>query len=203
MVTPRDTPAKARLSPNQLDKRRQIIEAARSVLARDGLAGCTARAIADASPLTKSAIHYYFADMDDLVDQAMAGHIRACVNKIREAAQRHNDATDRFWAAVEQYLEIFSETPSAAQLWFDYWIDATRKGRLEPIDHMHREVIAIFTQMLQEIPVGDAAKRADALFSYLLGTVVQQTIRTRPFEEIKTQIAAVCPVKDRADRATC
>jgi DNA-binding transcriptional regulator YbjK len=58
-------------TPNQRDKQRQIIEAARRVLARDGLAGCTARAVARASPLTKSAMHYYFRDIDDVVDQAV------------------------------------------------------------------------------------------------------------------------------------
>ena len=56
-------------TPNQRDKQRQIVEAARRVLARDGLAGCTARAVADASPLTKSAINYYFASMDEIIDE--------------------------------------------------------------------------------------------------------------------------------------
>jgi DNA-binding transcriptional regulator YbjK len=50
-------------------------EAVLTVLARDGLAGCTARAVAEASPLTKSALHYYFSDMDKIIDQATVGHI--------------------------------------------------------------------------------------------------------------------------------
>jgi AcrR family transcriptional regulator len=195
-VTPRDPD---RLSPNQLDKRRQIVEAARTVLAREGLAGCTARAVAEASPLTKSAIHYYFADMDDLIDEAMAGHIHAFVNTIREAAERHENPVDRFWAAVEAYLETFRELPSTAQLWFGYWIDATRKNRLEPIDHMHRQVITIFTEMLEAIQVDDPAKRADALFAYLLGMVMQQAVHPRPFEEIRAQITAAYLPTSRVD----
>jgi hypothetical protein len=55
-VTAEDPAQRARLSPNQLDRQRQIVEAAELVPARDGVAGCTARAVADASPLTKSAI---------------------------------------------------------------------------------------------------------------------------------------------------
>jgi AcrR family transcriptional regulator len=191
-VTPRDT---ARVSPNQMDKQRQIVEAARAVLARDGLAGCTARAIADASPLTKSAIHYYFADMDELIDRAMAAHIDAFIGKIRKAAARHEDPVDRFWAAVAEYLDSFQEMPGAALLWFDYWIDATRKNRLEPIEQMHRDVIAIFTGMLAAIPVDDPDKRADALFSYLMGTVVRQAVQPKPFAEIRSQVAAICPIK--------
>ena len=59
------------LSPNQRRKRQQIVEAARRVLAEQGLAACSVRAIADASPLTKSAIHYYFADINELVDEGL------------------------------------------------------------------------------------------------------------------------------------
>ena len=191
-MTPRDAAANARLSPNQLDKRRQIVEAARAVLARDGLTGCTARAVADASPLTKSAIHYYFADMDDLVDLAMAGHITAFVANLREAADGHEKPVDRFWAAVDDYLQTFREMPGSAQLWFEYWIDATRKGRLDPIERMHRQVIAIFAELLQAVPVDAPAQRAQTLFSYLLGTVVRQAVEPSPPDVIRAEISAIC-----------
>src|SRR5882757_5968523 len=95
------------LSPNQLEKRERIVEAAKTVLVENGLAGCTARAVAAAGPLTKSAIHYYFHDMDELIDQAMAAHIAAFVSAIRQAAARHTDAVERFWSAVDEYLTIF------------------------------------------------------------------------------------------------
>ena len=70
------------ISPNQDSKRRQIIEAARVVLARGGLSGCTARAVAEASPLTKSAINYYFASMDEIIDLAMAAHVEAMLGEV-------------------------------------------------------------------------------------------------------------------------
>ncbi|QWF84625.1 TetR/AcrR family transcriptional regulator [Amycolatopsis sp. CA-230715] len=180
------------LSANQLDKQRQIVEAARRVLATDGLAGCTARAVADASPLTKSAIHYYFSDMDDLVDRAMAGHIGAFTGRIREAVEQHTGPVDRFWAAVARYVEIFQESPNAAMLWFDYWLDALRKNRLDALDRMHREVAAFFADLLAEIGVDDPARRGRALFRYLLGTVVEQTMNPLPFKEIRSHAAVAC-----------
>jgi AcrR family transcriptional regulator len=194
-VTPRDTAAQ--LSPNQLEKQRQIVEAAQLVLARDGLAGCTVRAIAEAGPLTKSAIHYYFADLDDLVDRAIAGHIRNFVTRIREAAAGHEDPRDRFWAGVEAYLDIFQNTPGAALLWFDYWIDASRKGRLESVAATQSECVGIFAELLAAIPVDDPEGRAGTLYSYLLGTIVQQTVQPRPFDEIKAQVATICPIDAR------
>jgi AcrR family transcriptional regulator len=186
--------ATKKLSPNQLEKQQQIIEAARVVLARDGLAGCTARAVADASPLTKSAIHYYFADMDDLVDRAMAGHIDAFVRNLRSAADRHEQPADRFWTVVRDYLDTFRERPSIATLWFGYWISATSKNRLAAIESMHTAVTAIFAEQLTGVGVDDPAGRADALFSYLLGTVVREAVTPRPFTELQAQISEICGV---------
>ena len=178
-------------SPNQLDKRRQIVEAARTVLARDGLAGCTARSVAEAGPLTKSAIHYYFADMDDLVDLAMAGHIDAFAARITAAAERHRKPELRFWAAVRAYLETFQELPGTARLWFEYWIDATRKNRVAAIEKVHGQMTGIFAGLLAATGVDDPAGRADAVFTYLLGAVVRQAVHPRAFAEVRAQVAAV------------
>ncbi|MFF4120523.1 TetR/AcrR family transcriptional regulator [Streptomyces sp. NPDC001714] len=175
-------------TPNQAAKQQQIIEAARAVLARDGLAGCTVRAVAEAGPLTKSAVHYYFADMDELVELAMAEHIRAFVRGLRQVAE----GGDGFWGAVEAYLRTFRERQGIALLWFDYWLDAVRKGREEAVERMHGEVVAVFAELLGRL---DAEDRAEALFSYLLGEVVQQAVRAKPFTETTQEIARLCGVK--------
>ncbi|MFC4585340.1 TetR/AcrR family transcriptional regulator [Sphaerisporangium corydalis] len=187
-----------RWSPNQRAKQEQIIEAAREVITRDGLAACTARAVADASPLTKSAIHYYFDDMDEIVDLAMARHMSGCLDRIGDAANRHERPVDRFWAAVRTYLEIFAERPNAALLWFSYWVDVGQKGRLEPIDRMHQAMIGVLHDLLADVPVDDPPARAHALFSYLLGTLTQQAVRPVPFSELMPEIATVCRL-DSAD----
>jgi AcrR family transcriptional regulator len=181
-----------RLSPNQQAKQEQIIEAAKEVLARDGLAACTARAVADASPLTKSAIHYYFDDMDEIIDGAMARHMSGCLDRVRQAADQHERPVDRFWAATRTYLEIFAEQPKAALLWFSYWVDVGQKARLEPIDRMHQMMIGVLRDLLADIPVDDPPARAHAFFSYLLGTLMQQAVRPLPFSELMPEIATVC-----------
>jgi AcrR family transcriptional regulator len=181
-----------RWSPNQRAKQEQIIEAATEVLARDGLAACTARTVADASPLTKSAIHYYFDDMDEIIDGAMARHMSGCIDRIGQAAAQHEHPIDRFWAAVRTYLEIFAERPKAAFLWFSYWVDVGQKARLEPIDRMHQMMIGVLRDLLADIPVDDPPARAHALFSYLLGTLMQQAVRPLPFSELMPEIGTVC-----------
>ncbi|GAA3182901.1 hypothetical protein [Nonomuraea roseoviolacea] len=58
-------------------------EPARTVPARDGPAGCTVRALADAGPLTKSAVRYSFTDLDEIIDLAMDAHIAAFTERVR------------------------------------------------------------------------------------------------------------------------
>ncbi|MEV4150404.1 TetR family transcriptional regulator [Amycolatopsis sp. NPDC049691] len=181
-----------RLSPNQLAKQEQIVEAARTVLARDGLAGCTVRAIADAGPLTKSAIHYYFADIDVLIDRAMAAHITAFAAGLREVAAKHDDPRTRLFAVLEEYLSVFAANPNAAFLWFEYWIAAGRAQHPQAIDAMLTSLTELLAELLAPLDVDDPRARARALLSYLLGTVVQQRVRPRPFAALRGDIEALC-----------
>jgi hypothetical protein len=130
--------------------------------------------------------------MDEVVDAAMASHVGGCLERVRNAADHHEQPLDRFWAAVREYLEIFAERPKAAPLWFSYWIDAGSKRRLDTIDRMYQEVTAVLRDLLAGIPVEAPAARAHALFSYLLGTIVQQAVNPLPFERLRPEIAAVC-----------
>jgi AcrR family transcriptional regulator len=164
-------------TPNQQGKQRQIIEAARNVLARDGLAGCTARAVADASPLTKSAVHYYFRDIDEIVDQAMAAHLEALLQSLRETAERENDPARRLWRVVDAYLATFAGQPHAARLWFEYWIALSRRNASGPIRNDLAQVTALFQTLLGRAGHPEAAETAGLIVSWLLGAVIQQDVQ--------------------------
>ncbi|NKQ58356.1 TetR family transcriptional regulator [Amycolatopsis sp. K13G38] len=180
------------LSPNQLAKQEQIVQAARKVLARDGLAGCTARAIADASPLTKSAIHYYFSDIDLLIDRAMAAHVTDFLRDLRAIADRHDDPEHRFWAVVRAYLDTFAENPNAAFVWFEYWVAVDRADHVQAAEVMLRSSTELLTDLLADLDVDDPRAKARALQSYLLGAIVQQRVRPRPFATLREEIRPLC-----------
>jgi AcrR family transcriptional regulator len=186
----------AAFSPNQDSKRRQIIEAARAVLARDGLAGCTARTVADASPLTKSAIHYYFRDIDEIVDLAVAAHVGAMLASLREVARQHTDPEQRLRAVLQAYLDTFADKPYAAFLWFEYWVAAGRREATGAVEHMLGDVHALLAELLADLPADGAGRSADdvgqtahSLLSWLLGSVVQQHVRPRPAAALQTEIS--------------
>src|SRR6201996_6741944 len=180
------------ISPNQDSKRRQIIEAARVVLARDGLSGCTARAVADASPLTKSAINYYFASMDEIIDLAMTAHVEAMLAALRAVAARERDPYQRLHAVLRAYLDTFADQPHAAYLWFEYWIAAARRGATVPAEAMLAAVRELLTELLAGLPAAAGrpaapALAASALLSWLLGTLVQQQVGPLPSATVRAE----------------
>lgn len=191
LVRERSPAARDDLTPNQLDKRRQIIEAARQVLASQGLAGCTAREVAAAGPLTKSAIHYYFADMDVLIDQAMAAHVAAFEAQLRAAGDAAADPPGRFWAAVDAYLDTFRDRPSVAHLWFEYWIDAARKKRTDPVAQMQQRVARLFAERLEAAGATAPGERGRTVLVYLMGAIVEQAVEPRPRRQVRADVSAL------------
>jgi AcrR family transcriptional regulator len=176
------------VSNNQRVKRAQIVDAAKEVLATQGLAACTARAVADASPLTKSAIHYYFHDVDEIVDEAMAGHVDAMLANLRRAADGVADPDERLWRVVDAYLATFAERPYAAFLWFEYWVAAGRRASLDAAAGMVDKVHALLVEVL---PRPDADETAHQILSWLLGTIVQQHVRPRSAEVLRQELARI------------
>ena len=140
-------------------KRAQIVEAARVVLARDGLGGCTARAVADAGPLTKSAIHYYFHDVDEIVDKAMEVYVATMVANLRARAASVTDPQER--------LRVV----------------------LRGVPGHVRRAAACGLPLVRVLGRGRSAgartlEAVVALLSWLLGTVVQQQLRPLPSTEL-------------------
>jgi AcrR family transcriptional regulator len=171
------TATSAVIEANRRGKREQIIDAAKRVLARDGLAACTARAVADASPLTKSAVHYYFDDTQQIIDIAMLEHVTAMVTALRRAAGGESDPAEKLWAVVHAYLAMFAEQPSAAYLWFEYWVDSSRRQSTDPTAATLDGMYALLGELTAQLQVDDPDATAHALLSWLLGTIVQQQIR--------------------------
>lgn len=172
------------LTPNQMAKRRQIIEAAKHVLVTQGLSRCSAREVATVGPLTKSAIHYYFEDMDLLIDLAMTELVAGFQERLRAAGEGSPDAVTAFWRTVDAYLDV----PRPSHLWFEYWTDASRKSRLRAVSSMLDQISAVFAERLRNARVRSADEVGRTVLVYLMGAIVDQTVdrnnRARTHETI-------------------
>lgn len=57
------------------DRKERIVESALAVLARDGVAGITHRAIGEAADVPLGSITYHFKTLDDIVQLAFRTHV--------------------------------------------------------------------------------------------------------------------------------
>jgi AcrR family transcriptional regulator len=182
------------LSPNQLDKRSQIIDAAKVVLLRDGLAGCTTRAVADASPLTRSAIHYYFNSAHEIIDAAMDSHLEDFIAGIRAAASGLTDPAERFWATVDSYRRHFEGQPRLAVLWFDYSIQSISRGELKSSRRIDEAIHDVLRERLEDVGVSDPAERSRALLAYMIGSTMRQLFTKISRAQARAELATLSSV---------
>jgi AcrR family transcriptional regulator len=194
-------PPTSRIPQKRAAKRQQIIEAAMRVLMRDGLRACTARAVADESPLTKSAIHYYFDSTEEIVEAAMDALLEGFLGRLRTVADAHGDPTERFWAVVEDYLASFDEVPGSTVVWFAYWLDNMEAGRIERNVWLQDRIAGVLGELLADAGAHDPPARARALFSYLIGAVLRQAVHPVPFDELRPEVAALSRLDDRGPGA--
>lgn len=99
-----------RLSPDQ--RRAELIEAAITVIARDGLAAATTRAIVAEADMPLGAFHYVFASRDELLERV----IEAVTDEERLAAWLSVDGAGEIQIVLRQgldaYLRLLEADPS-------------------------------------------------------------------------------------------
>src|SRR5262245_9164426 len=164
---------KSALSPNQIARRRELTEAAQRIIRREGIKGCTSRAIAAESGLNNGLIHYYFKTVDAVVDAAMGEMVDESVARIDSAAEGHEDTAARFWSVIEAHLDAFGGSQEQTVIWMDYWVDAVRSGRTEVIGRIDDAIVAALFEALQDAEVPDARARARAICGYVTGAAIR------------------------------
>lgn len=181
-----------KISPNQREKRREIIEVARSVLLSNGLDRFTARALTESGSFSRSAIHYYFDSVEEIIDAAMASELESFLNMLNAVATEHEEPLDRFWAVTQRYLAHFADQPALTLLWFDYSIAAVQAGRPHPAIEIESRLQETFVGLLRDCGVPDWESRAEALLAFMLGTTLRGVLHPgAPASDVRRQLAAV------------
>jgi AcrR family transcriptional regulator len=185
-------------SPNQLAKREEIVDAAARVLLTQGVAACTARAIAEASPLTTSALHYYFADVDEIVDLAFAKVMHGFLDRVETAADGCDDPVVALWTAAWTYLDrgkaVGRKYGARAQaraplIWFEYQVITARRGGSSVAAELMKRAEDIFEKLVVATGIPDAEDRASLVFASLLGAAVRDTLSHREQSQILNELS--------------
>lgn len=189
------------LTPNQAARREALVVAAAEVMRRNGVAACTARAIEKAGPLTKSAVHYYFTDIDELVDEAFEWLIERGITRIEAAADQAPGPVGALWAAAGAYLSLGTDRavgrPSRRAdrvplLWLEYRAASVRRGRTATSSRLERRLSEVFARLVGATGVDDAANRADLLYTGLVGAAVRACSAPLDHDVVLARLARAC-----------
>jgi len=186
---------RAASTPNHLARREELIRAAMAVLRRNGLQACTARAIAEASPLTKSALHYYFADTNEIVDVAFRRLMEQFLQRVQDAAAAAPDPLAALWAATETYLRLGSDRPDRVPMfWFEMQTAAVREHRLETVTELTVRAERFFSNLVAATGMPNADAVGATWIATLVGFVVRQAMLPRPVPELLDELSAAMAV---------
>lgn len=178
----------------QLARRALIVDAAVETLRRSGIAGCTVRAIAAATPFTKGTIHYYFTDVNEIVNTAYLRLTDDYVAAVDAVAGESRRPMASFWRAVESYLEGFSRHRGMGLLWFEYSSWAVRNGYGHGVASSVEAIRTMFARRMERLdpPADEAAGR---LTRYLLGTVLEVGVSTTDLRAVMADVAKICQLR--------
>ena len=143
----------------QLDTRRRLVEAARSVFARRGFHGASLAAIAAEAGVTTGAVYSNFAGKEDLF-----------LALLDDTTARHVANYRRTTAKADLFMRFLERDPGAWILFMEFWVYAVRDDELRArLARGHAALRIAIAEMLLESD--DPALTPDD--AHFLATIVQ------------------------------
>ena len=187
-------------SPNQIAKRNKIVQAASRLMVREGVHACTARMISAECGFSTSSIHYYFKDIDEILDLAIRRVIGRFLRQVENEAALHDDPVQALWAAAHAYFERTSDSIRATDgsgfrhapmVWFEFQARSLRTGDIQTARDLSSEATQLFVKWMSKIEaITDPVGRADALYCALLGGAIRDSLERQPAGQRVRQLFA-------------
>jgi len=102
------SPRIARRERRRERSREEIVDAARRVLARSGIAATTLEAVAKEVGLTKAALYYYYPSKDALLFEIMYSALAAQAHAVHDAVQEAKSGGEALRAIVRETVHTFA-----------------------------------------------------------------------------------------------
>jgi AcrR family transcriptional regulator len=140
-------------------KARQILEAARIVLARRGFAGTTVSLVATEAGVSRGLLHYYFKNKEDLLARVIDENMAASVVLVQDLLARSHSAVEIADRLVDAMQQLFQNDPDFFNLFFEAWAVARQSPTVEA------ELQSLYGQFRRAIQTGlqTAIDRGDIL----------------------------------------
>lgn len=115
------------------EKVNRILSAALEVLSKKGYENTTINDIADSAKLSRGLLHYYFADKEDLVAQAMSSGFGAMWDSSIGAIQNSRSAESLADGMIEVLKKNIRENPDFSALLFEMWVSGRRSAKIKKV----------------------------------------------------------------------
>ncbi|KKF00079.1 TetR family transcriptional regulator [Mycolicibacterium obuense] len=121
-------PGTRRARRHDPDRKERIVEAALAVLARDGVAGITHRAIGEAADVPLGSITYHFATLDDIVNQAFSAHVEKLATRFEDRLASCDAGDDLIECIVSAVTDDLAANPNELAVTYELYGDAVRRS---------------------------------------------------------------------------
>jgi DNA-binding transcriptional regulator YbjK len=140
-------------------RRQTIIDAATRVIAEAGLAGLTHRRVAEVAGVPVGSTTYYFKDLDELREAALADAAHASIHSLDEWAQALTEVTDLPAALTRLTIECLADHDRYRAV-NELYAAASHRPELRPLAQLWSEGLI----KILEPRAGRSAARAVAVF---------------------------------------
>lgn len=167
-------------------RRARILDAARTVVLRQGLARTTVRDIAAEMGSSAGLVHHYVDSMDGLLSEVFELVAREGLQATRTAVQTSRSSQEALMAFLSTSLRPGHGT--AFQLWLDAWAEAGRRPELGATSRrLNIEWQRVLAEIIErgvasgEFRCAEAESAAWRVLSLLDGLVLQMVAHDLPF----------------------
>jgi AcrR family transcriptional regulator len=154
-------------------QRRQLLDAAAHVFARDGFAKASVAQILETSALSRGTFYRHFRDLRDAFAAVQEDAARVLVERIEAAFQSRSEPPEQMRAAITAYLELLREHADLARVFHrEARISGAEHARLRR-DNIER-IVALFKRGLEAaLERGLVRHMPDELTLYALVTAIE------------------------------
>jgi len=109
------------------DRKERIVASALEVLARDGVAGITHRAVATAADVPLGSVTYHFATLDDLIQHAFEAHVDALAARFEARLAACGGGDDLVDAIASAITDDLASHPNELAVTYELYGGAVRR----------------------------------------------------------------------------
>ncbi len=158
------------LTPRQDD----IVQAAISLIARQGYKHLTTKNLARELKLTEAALYRHFTGKDDLLAKILSYFETLSSRILAEMEGTNLQPLDRIHRFVLNRYQLFSAHPDLAKVMLSeelFHYDPSSSGQMDRISGAHRDAVLYYLREAQARGAVDAGHDPDQLFRVIVGSM--------------------------------